>query len=276
MTTAWQALPALRACAAAVTLGLVSIAGGGPAAAQAPDAEPCMGLVSRRESPIIPAALVQPGEVGVTFIGHSTFLIESPGGIKIATDYNDYVKPNVIPDVATMNHAHSTHYTDAPNPGIKYVLRGWSEAGGPARYNLSVGDVMIRSVPTNIRNWNGGTEEFGNSIFVFEVAGLCVAHLGHLHHELLPGHLKILGRIDVLLVPVDGSYTMDIEGMLNVMEKIHAPIMIPMHYFGQATLDRFLSRVGQTYPVERSTSNELVVSRATLPPSPKIVVLPGR
>ena len=61
----------------------------------------------------------------ITYIGHSTFLIESPRLVRIATDYNDYVKPPVLPDIVTMNHAHSTHYTDRPDPGIKHVLRGW-------------------------------------------------------------------------------------------------------------------------------------------------------
>ena len=45
--------------------------------------------------------------------------------MRIATDYNDYVKPTVVPTIVTMNHAHSTHYTDNPDPAIKHVLRGW-------------------------------------------------------------------------------------------------------------------------------------------------------
>jgi L-ascorbate metabolism protein UlaG (beta-lactamase superfamily) len=256
------------------------------------DAQPCTGLVSSRQTHVQAAAFrpdapgvpsgfertlaVQAGQVGLTFIGHATFLIESPGGVRIATDYNDGVRPPVVPDVVTMNHAHGTHYTDHPDPGIKHVLRGWGSNGQPARWDVSVGDVRIRNVPTNIRDWGGGTEEFGNSIFVFEVAGLCVAHLGHLHHTLLPGQLQQLGRIDVLLVPVDGSYTMDVDGMVEVLQAIHAPLMIPMHVFGQATLDRFLARVGQIFAVRRAPSPELLVSRESLPSSPTILVLPGR
>ncbi|MFO1148375.1 MAG: MBL fold metallo-hydrolase [Alsobacter sp.] len=248
----------------------------GSVLAQSADTEPCTGLVSRRDALIQPAAAVQAGEVGITFIGHATFFIESPGGVKIATDYNDVYPLPAVPDVVTMNHAHSTHFTNQPDPRIKFVLKGWDRPGVAARHDLSVGDVRIRNVPTNIRNWGGGDEEFGNSIFVFEVGGLCVAHLGHLHHTLLPAHLKQLGRIDVLLVPVDGSYTMDVEGMVEVMQAIHAPLMIPMHIFGEGTLQRFLARVGQTFPVKRAGSPELVVSRQTLPPAPEILVLPGR
>ena len=76
--------------------------------------------------------------------------------------------------------------------------------------------MRIRNVVTNIRTWSGGTEHDGNSIFVFQTADLCIAHLGHLHHTLTPEHLKQIGRIDVVLVPVDGD-TLDIEGMVEVL-----------------------------------------------------------
>jgi L-ascorbate metabolism protein UlaG (beta-lactamase superfamily) len=247
----------------------------GPAFAQgASDSEPCLGLVSSRDPLIRPAALA-PNEVGLTYVGHATFLIESPGGVRAATDYNDYVRPSVTPDIATMNKAHSTHYSSHPDTGIKHVLRGWNPEGGPAKHDLTVGDMHVWNVPTNIRDWSGGTERDANSIFVFETAGLCIAHLGHLHHELLPGHLRRLGRIDVVLVPVDGSWTMDLDGMMDVLKRLNARLMIPMHYFGQATLNRFLDRARREWPVELSNANSVTVSRESLPETPKVLVLPG-
>ena len=141
----------------------------------------------------VPVSL-KPSEVRLTFIGHSTFLIESAGGVKIATDYNGVIKPAVMPDIVTMNHAHSTHYTDHPEPEIKHVLRGWNPAGGAARHDLTFQDVRVRNVPTNIRTWaGGGTELYGNSIFVFEIGGLCIGHLGHLHHTLTTQQIAQIG-----------------------------------------------------------------------------------
>ena len=162
--------------------------------------------------------------------------------MKIATDYNDYVKPRALPDIVTMNHAHSTHYTDHPDPGIKHVLRGWGPSPDqPARHDLQVGDVRVRNVPTNIRNYmSGGTERHGNSIFIFEIANLCIAHLGHLHHTLNQQQLNEIGRVDVVMVPVDGGVTLDIDGMTEVLAALKAPLMIPMHYFSTYTLRRFL------------------------------------
>ena len=241
--------------------------------------ESCPGMVAGDMPRAIPVAArlaaLASDQVRITFIGHATFLIESPRLVRIATDYNDYVKPPVMPDIVTMNHAHSTHYTDSPDAAIKYVLRGWRDDGKPATYDITYEDVRVRNVPTNIRDWNGGTERNGNSIFIFEVGGLCIAHLGHLHHTLTQQQLDDMGRIDVVMAPVDGSYTLDTEGMIEVLSAIKAPLIIPMHFFSTYGLDRFLQQLGSKYPVDYNETPSLVVSRATLPPTPKVVVLPG-
>jgi len=215
-------------------------------------------------------------EARITFVGHATFLIESAQGISAATDYNDYVRPRGTPVIATMNKAHSTHYSRNPDSGIAHVLRGWDPAGGKAEHDVTVSDMRVRNIPTNIRSFGGATDFDGNSIFVFEVGELCIVHLGHLHHTLEPGHLRAIGRVDVLLVPVDGSYTLDSDGMFEVLKTLQARIMIPMHFFWQSTLDRFLAKAGTLWPVERRDEPVLTVSRAGLPRQPTVIVLPGR
>ena len=101
--------------------------------------ENCPGLVAAHRPRVIPAAFdlaaLNADQVRLTYIGHATFLIESPQLVRIATDYNDYVRPPVLPDIVTMNHAHSTHYTDRPDPDIKFVLRGWRDDGKPANHH---------------------------------------------------------------------------------------------------------------------------------------------
>jgi L-ascorbate metabolism protein UlaG (beta-lactamase superfamily) len=112
-------------------------------------------------------------------------------------------------------------------------------------------------------------------MFVFETAQLCIAHLGHLHHTLSPEHLKRLGRIDVLLVPVDGSYTLETFDMMEVLRTINAPLMIPMHFFGPSTLNRFIASARAYFSVEFSDTAAIALARATLPKSPTVLVLPG-
>jgi L-ascorbate metabolism protein UlaG (beta-lactamase superfamily) len=255
----------------------VSAQGASPAPPKPEMQRACPGPVAARPpfGSLVRRAALKPDEIRLTFVGHATFLIESPQLVRIATDYNDYVRPPLLPDIVTMNHAHSTHYTERPNPGIKYVLRGWVGDEKPARIDLQYKDVRVRNVPTNIRTYDGGTERHGNSIFIFEVANLCIAHLGHLHHTLTQQQLDEIGRIDVVLVPVDGSYTLDLDGMIEVLHALKAPLMIPMHYFSSYTLDRFLVRIRREWPVEISDVPSVVLSKASIPSSPKVIVLPG-
>ena len=77
--------------------------------------------------PALTLAQVQE-DVVITFVGHSTFQIDTPGGISIATDFNGWLRTSRTPDVVTMNKAHSSHYTLNPDPAIGAVLQGWNEA----------------------------------------------------------------------------------------------------------------------------------------------------
>lgn len=233
------------------------------------DASPRIQYVSLND-----AALSQ-FEVEITFVGHATFRIESAGGVIIATDYAGYAGQGPVPDVVTMNHAHSTHYTNHPDPRITHVLRGWGTTDAPARHSLSVGDVFIRNVTTDIRGWSGIREKHGNSIFIFEVADICIGHLGHLHHTLGPEYLGLIGQLDVVMVPVDGSYTMAQPEMMKVLELLKARLILPMHYFSRSRLETFLAQVGDGYDVAMNASASITVSAASLPSRPKVLVLPG-
>ncbi len=241
--------------------------------------ESCPGLVASdvpRLSPVsFRLAELAADQVRVTFVGHASFLIESPQLVRIVTDYNDYVRPPVLPDIVTMNHAHSTHYTDHPDPAIRFVLRGWAADEQPARHDLQYKDVRVRNVPTNIRRWDGGTERHGNSIFIFELANLCIGHLGHLHHTLTQQQLNEIGRLDVVMFPIDGSYTLDLDGMIEVLQSLKAQVMIPMHFFNGYTLERFLTRARDLWEVERNETPSILVSKTTLPAKPTVLVLPG-
>ncbi|MFQ5625565.1 MAG: MBL fold metallo-hydrolase, partial [Methyloligellaceae bacterium] len=223
-----RAIPAILATAVVLLLAAT------PPAHAVPYTSKCL-AVAEHLSPVKHAnyrvADLANNQVRLTFVSHSTFIIESQMGIRIATDYAGFHGRGPVPDVVTMNHAHDTHYTDTPDPAIKHVLRGWNPNGGWAEHNLNVGDVHIRNVPTNIRTWTeAGTEKFGNSIFIFEVAGLCIGHLGHLHHELTAQQLGQIGQLDVVLVAVDGIFTLDHDGVVNVLKELRARLVIPMQY----------------------------------------------
>jgi L-ascorbate metabolism protein UlaG (beta-lactamase superfamily) len=259
----------ILAAAFTTVIGLAVV----PPAARA--AEPgCRPELAQGHARIIPAALAEK-HVRITFVGHASFLIETPQNVKAVTDYNDYIRAAVTPDVATMNKAHSTHFSRNPEPGITHLLPGWNPAGGKADHDVTLLDMRIRNVSTNIRGF-GGTENDGNSIFVFEHGDLCVVHLGHLHHTLEPAHIRAIGRADVVLVPVDSGFTMDIDGMMEVLDKLSPRVIIPMHFFGQHTLEKFIRIGSDKYVIDRREKPVAVFSRENLPERPTMVVLSGR
>ncbi|PVB63229.1 metal-dependent hydrolase [Labrenzia sp. 011] len=222
-------------------------------------------------------AALGPGELQIRYIGHSTFELETPAGVRIATDYNDSIKPSLPPTVATMNGAHSTHFSINPAPEIEHLLYGWNPKGGPIDHDLTVQDVRIRNIQTNIRGWDGESRRLGNSIFIFEVADLCIAHLGHLHQQLTQEDLTRLGQIDIVFAAIDNSTTLRLESLINVLDSIGPAMVIPMHFHFAGALQSFVGRATQAgYEIVRADGPALLVTRASLPMRKTVyVMMPG-
>ncbi|MHB2267602.1 MBL fold metallo-hydrolase [Aliihoeflea sp. PC F10.4] len=211
--------------------------------------------------------------VTITYAGHSTYIIETPGGVRIATDYSGAYGSEPLPDVITMNRAHGTHFTMSPDSDIAHVFPGWGENGEPARHASVIDDVYIRNVPTDIMRW-GTFEEGGNSIFIFEVAGLCIGHVGHLHHALAPEHYAAIGRLDVVMVPIDGGMTMSLNDVSEITTRLQSSIVLPMHRFS-TPISTFAARIGEGFAVDYRESRSLEVSLRSLPRQPTVIILEG-
>ncbi|UWQ21385.1 MBL fold metallo-hydrolase [Jannaschia sp. W003] len=261
--------------AAAATLAL-------PAGAQERRPSHCIAVADAAPGLVWRAAFGAPLErnsVRLNYVDHSMFLLETEGGLRAVTDYNGFAGVGIVPDVATMNRGHISHWTPDPGEGIAHVLRGWSEdrPGTPADHYLDLGEMLVRSVSTDLRPGRGG-ERSGNSIFVFEVAGLCIGHLGHLHHEPTPEQYAALGRLDVVMAPVDGGLTLPHATLARVLGRLQSSLVLPMHWFGEATLGRFLDAMAAegAFAVERRAEPFAEVSLRTLPQRPTILVLSPR
>ena len=249
-----------------------------PAAAQERPPSNCFALAQGPGAPqVIPARWgdeVQTDHVRIRYLNHASFAITS-GGAMAVTDYTGWIgNPDVVPDVVTMNNAHSTHWTANPDPRIPHVLPGWPQDGQPAFHELDLGTMLIRNVTTDTRGPFGeGARADGNSIFVFEAGGLCIGHLGHLHQIPNDEQYAAIGRLDVVMVPVDGGYTLGIDDMAGIVKRLRASVVIPMHWFSGASLQVFLKDMEGEFQVVETGMNALELSLRDLPGRPTILVL---
>jgi L-ascorbate metabolism protein UlaG (beta-lactamase superfamily) len=261
----------------AMCCGLAVIALAAPASAQERIPSHCIALADAGPEQLWRAGFRAPldaDRVRINYVNHSTFLIETARGLTAATDYFGRLGPTaLVPDVVTMNNAHGTHWTSTPDPRIPHVLRGWGEGILPADHHLDLGEMLVRNVTTDVLR-GGLPRPDGNSIFVFEVAGLCVGHLGHLHHAPTPAQYARIGRLDVVMVPVDGGLTLDSPTLIEVVSRLRSSVVLPMHWFSGASLDRFLRAMAGEFAVERRAESWIEVSQQSLPLRPTIVVLP--
>lgn len=263
----------------AAFIGVILLPASGMAQVKSPPSE-CLAIAQSLPGVMfvsLSAVAAEKAEVIITYAGHSTYIIETPGGVTIATDFSGAYTAGKSPNVVTMNRAHSTHYTLNPDPRIAYVLRGWGEDGKPAHHALNVGDVLIRNVTTDIRAFRFDSEALqkdGNSIFIFEVAGLCIGHLGHLHHPLDDTHYAAIGRLDIVMVPIDGTYTLSLDGMSDITRRLRSSIVLPMHRFA-TPLEDFVRRMNGQFEMDIRPERSFSISRDTLPKKPTIIILDG-
>lgn len=169
----------------------------------------------------------------IEYLGHSCFRISSNDGVIIITDpYTGvgYSMPvDLRADVVTVSHGHFDHnYTDALQG--RYVLI--SETGTYIQNGVTVTGILSDHDP------HGGTLRGKNVIYKITVDGVTVCHLGDLGEACNEDLLAKIGKVDILLVPVGGKYTIDASQAKEYVERICPKIAIPMHYRPQAgTID---------------------------------------
>lgn len=211
--------------------------------------------------------------VKITWLGHAAFLIES-GGLKILTDPYDSgegrikYRPISIPvDIVTISHDHFDHnYTK----GLMGDFQTLDKTGVFQVKGAKVTGFESYHDPQS------GTLRGPNIVFVIEVDGLRICHAGDLGHVLSKEHIKALGSIDVLLIPVGGNYTVDAQQATEVVDDLHPKLVIPMHFktdsldFPIETVEAF-TRGKKNIKVLGSPSLE--ISQETLPETTEIRVL---
>ncbi len=214
----------------------------------------------------------------IIYLGHSSFKIKGKTATVITDPYDDKVIGSVFPkseaEIVTVSHNHDDHNNVTLVSNTKKVVFG------PGEYEIA--GVSILGYKTYHDDKKGETRG-DNTIYIIEIDGVRILHLGDLGHELSDSLISEIGDIDVLMIPVGGGYTIGPDDAVKTVRAVSPKLVIPMHYqvlgmpetisANLLPVDEFVSKMGGT----KEISPKLTIKDASLiTDQEKLVILEKR
>lgn len=207
----------------------------------------------------------------IKWLGHACFLLTSSDGTRVLTDPFDesvgYKVPKTEADIVTTSHDHYDHNYVAAVQG-EYVH--FNTVG-----NFNEKGIEITGI-ASYHDKESGQQRGSNVVFVFTIDGLNICHLGDLGHLLNDAQIKEISPVDVLLIPVGGTYTIDYKEAAELVSLINPKLVIPMHYktpalgFNIDEVDKFLDAMGS---VDYARKQEIELNEDSFASLSKVIVL---
>jgi L-ascorbate metabolism protein UlaG (beta-lactamase superfamily) len=209
----------------------------------------------------------------ITYLGHSSFKLKGKSATVITDPFDQAMVGLKVPpqeaDIVTVSHQHPDHNKVDLVSNVSRVI------DGPGEYEIS--GVSVVGLPS-YHDDQKGAERGKNTIYVYEIEDLRLAHLGDLGHTLSADTIEEIGAIDILMIPVGGKYTIDAQTAVKVIQSIEPSIIIPMHYkmdgmsemFNElTTVQDFITAAG----IPSETLDKLSIKKGDIGEEQKIIVL---
>jgi L-ascorbate metabolism protein UlaG (beta-lactamase superfamily) len=206
----------------------------------------------------------------ISWLGHSCFRIRGSQAVIITDPFPPdlgYTLGKQTARIVTVSHNHPSHsYIQGIGGEPKIV-------SGPGEYEIA--DVFIIGMAT-YHDDEQGKKRGRNTVYLMEIDGISVCHLGDLGHILTADRVGLMDKVDVLMIPVGGVNTLNATMAAEVVRQIVPKIVIPMHYKTPAIkreldpLEKFLKEMGV---MSVKSQSRVSVSQSSLPLSTQVVVL---
>ena len=208
--------------------------------------------------------------VDINWLGHSCFRIKGSHGVIITDPYPPdlgYSLGKPTARIVTVSHQHPSHsYVQGISGEPRQVIR-------PGEYEIS--GVLIIGIAT-FHDAVGGRNRGKNTVYLMEVDGVSICHLGDLGHVLTAEQVEEIGDVDVLLLPVGGVSTINATMAAEVIRRLEPKAVVPMHYKTPA-VDRKLEPVSEFLKemgVEQIKSQpKLSLTKSSLPVGTQVFLL---
>jgi L-ascorbate metabolism protein UlaG (beta-lactamase superfamily) len=207
----------------------------------------------------------------ITYLGHASFRLKGKKAIVVTDPYDQTIGlkfPKTSADIVTKSHEHDDHNAVALVGGEAFVV------DGPGEYEIK--EVKIVGA-ASFHDEKEGKEKGKNVIFNIKMDGLWVCHLGDLGQaELTNNQMEVIGRVDILLVPVGGVYTIDASVATKIVAELEPKIVIPMHFLDSDSnlklepAEKFLKEMGTE---KTEGAQKLTISKEKLPDELEVVLL---
>jgi len=206
----------------------------------------------------------------INWLGHSCFKIRG----RQASIITDPYPPNLgyslgkpMADIVTISHQHPSHNYHQGVAGEPRLITV------PGEYEIK--GVLIIGIAT-FHDAEGGQKRGKNTIYVMDVDGVAICHLGDLGHVLTAEQVEEIDDVDVLLLPVGGASTIDASMAAEVIRQLEPKVVVPMHYKTPVLnrelgpVEKFLKEMG----IERLDSQpKLSLTPSSLPASTQVFLL---
>ncbi len=206
----------------------------------------------------------------ISWLGHSCFVIKGKQKAIITDPYHPDLAPSLghpAADVVTISHFHPGHGY------VEGVTNDPRQIKGPGEYEI--GGMFITGIGTFHDN-DKGKLRGKNTIYLIEMDGLTLCHLGDLGHALPSQLIEEIGNVDVLFLPVGEVSTVSIDTAVETVRQLEARIVIPMHYKSALVnkqlepVSKFLTKMGVP---ELESRPKLSITSSSLPASTQVVLL---
>src|SRR3990167_10878538 len=207
----------------------------------------------------------------ITYLGHASFRLKGKTASVITDPYDSSIGlkfPKSEADIVTISHGHPDHNAAAAVGGEAFVVEG------PGEYEIK--EIKIVGVPS-FHDEKQGKERGKNNIFNIKIDGLWVCHLGDFGQaELSREQVDGIGRVDILLVPTGGVYTIDASTAAKIVAEVQPKIVIPMHFLDNESnlklepVEKFLKEMGAE---KAEPADKLSIGKEKLPEELQLVLL---